>query len=382
MRTQLALLVSLVFVVCTGACAGRQRPQSGLRSELHQPLAAPDPKVQSVPIDTEIVVPEAPHAAASVAAVAVPKKIVPKRIKRVRSAQEQINFDVRQIINANNAWLRAVGERVYGTRVPPSLPMNDELVAALRIEPNTVERPRRYVAKAPRASVKHAKPPIPSVTHVVYSAARTRSLTPLPPKVQERANVAALAALESPDPTTLGVVSSAPPATTEATSSVVHMSNMSARRSDVALTDPKSSSIDVVDRPHLFEPSASVSASSPFYQLYLPAIIFAVILGPLLGYILSRRPTRVSSFDDDVVRDATSTVVTDPAPTHVLALAHVVPHSAPTQEARPPHQFPEGSGQIIRSEDLNTGQIAAGEIEDKNLDAPTQAPPTNTIYLN
>jgi hypothetical protein len=319
MRSKIALFVSLVFLICTGACAGRQRLQSGLHSELRQPPSAPDPKIESMPAKTKVIAPEVPHAAVEVAAVTAPKKAAPEPV-------------------------------------------------------------RSHVPKAPRAFVKRTKPPIPSMTLVASGAAQTRPLTP--PKVQEPANVAALAALESPDPVTLGVVSSAPPASTEATSSVVHTTNMSARRSSVALADSASPSIGMAVRQHLFEPSASVSAPSPFYRLYLPMIISAMIFGPLLGYILSRRHTRVSSFDDEDAHDVTNTVDTDPAPTHILALAHIVPHPVSTQEARPPHPFPEGSGHIIRSEDVTTGQAAVGEIVGKNPDAPPRAPPTNTIELN
>lgn len=377
MRTKIILLLSLVFLVCTGACAGRQRPQSTVRTERPQPIVAPDREVQSTP---------APSENDAISTPAVPDEVVaaPPVVKKVararsRSFQMQINLDARKIIEANNAWLRSVSERVYGTTVPPSLPANDDIVTALRITPNRPDQSSKAVAKASPMYVKSTKVSASSKTRVIaQSDASTRPLTPLPPKVQERESAAALAVLASPDPTTaLGVVSSAPIASSEAMPSVVSMTNMSARRSNVAIRESDPSSAVPADSPPVSASAASSTVSSPFFDLYLPAIIFAVVLGPLLGYLYSRRRARVSSFDDHVVRDV---VRDDVPPTATPVPTGPVP--VLTREVLPPPRFPDGSSPDSPSVDPRVAQTASRETNPSERSAPSEASSTVFVDLN
>jgi hypothetical protein len=377
MRTKIILLLSLVFLVCTGACAGRQRPQSTVRTERPQPIVAPDREVQSTPAPSENDAISAPAMPDEVAATPPVVKKVARA--RSRSFQMQINLDARKVIEANNAWLRSVSERVYGTTVPPSLPANDDIVAALRITPDRPDQPSKAIAKATPVHVKSTKVSASSKTRVIaQSDAPARPLTPLPPKVQERESAAALAVLASPDPTALGVVSSAPIASSEAMPSVVSMTNMSARRSNVAILENDPSSAVPADSPPLSASAVSSTVSSPFFDLYLPAIIFATVLGPLLGYLYSRRRARVSSFDDYVVRD----VVRDDAPSTATPVP-AGPVPVLTREVLPPPRFPDGSGHhAAHSGDPSTAQIASSETNPPERSAPSEASSTVFVDLN
>lgn len=370
MRTKIILLISLVFLVCTGACAGRQRPSSTVRAERLEPLVAPDAEAQSMPDQAENSVSEAPAVPDEVASAPVVAK---KRVARERSRpfQMQINLDARKVIEAHNAWLRSVSERVYGTSVPPTLPANDEIVAALRHKTDRIDRSSKAVAKASPVRVKLVRASKPSQTPVVaQNHVPTRPLTPLPPKVRERESAAALAVLESPDPTALGVVSSVQAVSAEASTSVVRLTNMPARRSSAAVLDAELPSVTPVDSRSLPAPAASASVSSP---LHPPAIIASVIFGLLLGYMLSRSPARVSSFDDDIVCSNVP----------VFSPARAVSDQVLTREVLPPTPFPEGSGHhAAHSGDLSAGQIAPGEIIQSEHPAPSEAPPPAPVRLN
>lgn len=396
MRSTTVLLLSLIFLVCAGACAGRQRPQSGLRSEMREtPPAAPDPEVRNVPndtVDTKISLPEVPTPSDEVTAPVVTKKPVPPRAKRVRSVQERPSAVARRVIDTNAARPQAERARTYGTHVPAAPPDKDTTVVAMRAEPGAP--PHRSDAAALQATVAPENPyavPSPLATRVSTRDIRTRPPKPLTPRERERANAAALAALESPVPAAMNAAQPAPTAPSESVP-VISAADSTLRRSDAAFTDSEPSSATQAVASQLpSDPRVSSDASNRFLYLYLPAIIFALIFGPFIGYILSRRPARVSSFDDDIYPDVAHASpgayapmpVSEPVPLPVPTLVVPAPAS-PSQEAMPPAQFPEGSGSIAATASPVASASVAGETQTVDPPAPPEAPaPTATdIRLN
>ncbi|WKZ29142.1 MAG: hypothetical protein QY323_00265 [Patescibacteria group bacterium] len=400
MRSTSILLLSLVFLVCAGACAGRQRPQQGLHSETRQTAPnAPDPDVRIVPndtVDTKISLPEAPTTSDEVAASVVTKKPVPPRAKRVRSVQERPSAEARRVTDTDAARPQAERARTRGTHVPAALPDNDATVIAMRAEPGAP--PHRSDAPVAQATVEpdpfHA-PPSSSSTQVAFRDTRTRPLTPLSPRERERANAAALAALESPISAATNAAQPAPTAPSEP-ASVISATDTTSRRLDAAIADSEPSSATQAGvSTNLYVPSAPESASSSRLYQYVPAIIVALLLGILIGYVLSRLPARGSSFDDDIYPDVDhasagahapeSVPVSEPAPVQEPVPVLVVPSPASSSvEAMPPTQFPEGSGSIVTSAGPDACSSVSGEIELLDSPAPQEAPtpPTTETRLN
>ncbi len=399
MRITTALLLSLVFMVCAGACAGRQRPQSGPPSVTRlTPPDAPDPEVRNVPndiVDTKVMPPEAPTPSDEVTAPVVTKKPSPKRVKRTRSVQERIHADARPVIDTNTARVRPDAGRAHGTRVPAAPPDNDVTVIAARVDSDATHRSPAVVAQATNAPDAHDAISTPLTTRLATRDARTRPRTPLSPRERERANAAALAALASSDLSAPSAAQSAPTTPTQSPP-VALATETSPRRSDAAHVDSESSSTAPVDRSQIpLDPNALMSASKSRLHLYIPAIVFALFFGLCIGYVLSRLPARVSSFDDAVVSD----VVYIPPSAHAPVLAsaapsvsdsipvpvHVVPSPvAPSQEAMPPALFPDGSGSIVTTADPVVCAPVANENGVQEPLAPSEAPPpTNTTaHLN
>lgn len=100
MRTIVILCLFPVFLVLSGACAGRQRPapygtgqshSSGMRPEMRQPAptAAPDPKVQSDPVDMSIGSIEAPATPVEIESGVPAPTAAPAAVERTGSTQDR-----------------------------------------------------------------------------------------------------------------------------------------------------------------------------------------------------------------------------------------------------------------------------------------------------
>lgn len=125
MRTYVMTTLLAAFVLFAGACAGRQARTPSIPASPRAELPAPAP----------VTAPEAETPAAEQAPVVATVPVESDEDLRVR-VQRDIDRYVAEEIAAHNAAVREAAEKLHRIHVPPPLPHEEEIVAALRIDPD------------------------------------------------------------------------------------------------------------------------------------------------------------------------------------------------------------------------------------------------------
>lgn len=157
MRNYLVSTLVLVFVLVTGACAGRQVRTRSVsappRAEIAASVSAPTLAVEAPVAAPAPVVDPAPAAEPTVVADADASVAAPAADEPALTTQQSIDTYVADEIAAHNAATRAAAEKLHRIPMPPTIERNDVIVAALTIgAPRKAER----VAVRPRPKPKAA----------------------------------------------------------------------------------------------------------------------------------------------------------------------------------------------------------------------------------
>lgn len=261
-------VLSLLIVVCalfTGACAGRQI-HTGMpgTTSFQVPVQMPDegPKPETA-IVSQVQAPDLTDA------------------ELRQKVQDEIQTYVHGLIDEANAANRAAAEKMHRTYVPPSLPNNDELVAALSIDYDSFRRISDEADRQFYASVKDI---------VDQAYAREREEREMIARAERRhrsaarRQIAMAVTAEAPQSQTVLAATAAPEPVPPVMPQVAATVATPSTTTDPAVrTQPLS----------LFTPDASTVAKSDEYlSINLIGAGFAAVLGILLGILLARRRPR------------------------------------------------------------------------------------------
>lgn len=375
MRTYAVSTLFLVFVLLTGACAGRQArtasipapPRAEIPASVTDPAAvAASPDAVEAPIVEPVVVETAPVTATEEPAL---------------TTQQMIDKYVAEEIAAHNAANRAAAEKLHRIHVPETLPHNDEIVAALGSDPSRMRRVRRETGNE-----------LAQALADVYEEARRSEPDARPSKTSAVAYVkprpkpkAAHAAEDDGREAAVGRLAIQPPSAI--TPSIAAPSVQPAPRAaaDAPASAGENLPIFVPDR-------AAVEESRGYWGRLLLAALAAGLIGVLFGLlsgIRQRRALRAAEASDAVRPDGVyiEEVVAGRVVSRIF-------HAAPPQQLRSEPEAHEQAAMMDEMEKTwqDEGDAMDGEdaraIEDthdrfdvsdtpiENEEVPSQPPPT------
>ncbi|HJV32440.1 MAG TPA: hypothetical protein VJ694_00265 [Patescibacteria group bacterium] len=272
MRRYAISTLFLVWVVMSGACAGRQAHtrfvQAPPRAETTASMPAPAPVAEPSVADPTTAAEPAP----AVTATEEPKL----------TTQQQIDRYVADELAAHDAAVRAAAERMHRTPMPPNVAADAALVAALKIDASRVREADRRTAKEFAAMWRDFDVMVSRLEADAHAAKpKVAAARPRPKPKAERSTcddgreaVAGTLALASPPveapaaPAAPSIVNAAP-----GTPNVLAAGTTTDRP---ARSAPESIEIFVPDR-------AAVEKSQAYWADYLAGAAFAAFIGILLG---------------------------------------------------------------------------------------------------
>ncbi len=278
MRTYAVSTLFLVFVLLTGACAGRQARTASIpappRAEI--PASVTDPAVLAASPDADQAPIVEPAAVVEPAPVTVTEE-------PALTTQQMIDKYVAEEIAAHNAANRAAAEKLHRIHVPETLPNNDEIVAALGVDPSHMRRVRRETGNE-----------LAEALAVVYEEARRSEPDARPSKTVAVASVkprpkpkAPQAAEDDGREAAVGQLASAPPpAFVPSIAAPTTPSVLPApRAADAPAQAGETVPIFVPDR-------ASVEESRGYWSRLMLAALAAGCIGILFGFVSGFRQRR------------------------------------------------------------------------------------------
>lgn len=319
MRNDLVSTLVLVFVLVTGACAGRQ-----VRT---RPVSAPPRAEIAVPVAAPTLAVEAPSAAPAVD-------------EPVLTTQQSIDTYVAEQIAAHNAAIRAVAEKLHRKHAPPTFEHADVIAGAHKTDaPREAER----VEVRPRPMPKAAPAAEDSGRQAVIG-----SLSLAPPVGAEMPTAPAAPSIQ-PAPRGAPTVITAVPGTKPA---------------QLAAGVPG----------YFFPDREAVAKSRAYWKLYLIAATFAALLGIFFGLMSGwLRNVRLKRYTDrpyDHLPDGT--ILKHEVSGGVVISTNVIlpglPPSKPTQTAS------EHEAQMDVIEDA---WRAEGDVMEE---VPSNAPPPHVQF--
>ncbi len=279
MRIYATAVLFLAFAMLSGACAGRQARTPSIPAPL---LAEPAADEAATPVEVETVDPIAPLAAPPAPAPAAEELRI--------TTQQAIDRQVAEDLAAHDAANRAAAEKLHRTRVSEPLPHEDEILAALRIDPERVRR----IAREADAELTAMLAELDGMTRrsepsaLPDETASMASVRPRPkPKAARAAKDDGLAAVVG----SLGHEASAPPA--PAAPSIRPAPRGAEAAFGSESTDAVARTGDAASVP-VFVPDPSIVT---LHRAYAPRLIGAtiaaiaagILFGLLAGFIRNRR---------------------------------------------------------------------------------------------
>jgi len=295
MRKHAVSTLFLVLALVTGACAGRQVRSGSIPVPPRAETAVSEPAPAPVA--------EAPDAVTAPAPDPAP---VQEAAPATPVVTETPAMAGARMIAEHNASVRAAAEKLHSTPMPPRLVNEDEIVAALRIDPARIKAMRRmsdarFAAFWREMNVLIAKYEAEELAarKALVAVDQPRPVFLAAPAAEDEGRVAVVGALTASPPITETPAPAGP--------SILPAPQGGPTATAAGPAKVRASPSETVP---LFVPDrATVLEVHAFWSAYLIAVTFAVIVGVfgglLLGWRRDRRLTAIASAPYDHVPDGT-----------------------------------------------------------------------------